>query len=82
MDCRVKPSNDGSAPRTQRSAQPLRSGALQSRGPFRCRKHGSRFCEAALRKCYGLHRARTRYTYRAAYPPIFATSASDTSKLA
>jgi uncharacterized protein YjbI with pentapeptide repeats len=44
--------------RTQRSVQHLH-GALQSRGPRerRCLTR-SRFCEAALRKSYALHRAR------------------------
>jgi hypothetical protein len=58
-------------PRTQRSVEHLRSGALQSHKrvyarlrramvPVTCdlKKPGSRFCEAALRKCYALHRAR------------------------
>jgi hypothetical protein len=48
----------GLVPRTQRSTS--RSGALQSRGPgyLRLEEPGSRFCEAALRKSYALHRAR------------------------
>ena len=63
-------------PRTQRSAISafsrvfdalwlLRSGALQSRGrnERRCLVR-SRFCEAALRKSYALHRARDK-VYRA-----------------
>jgi hypothetical protein len=47
-------------PRTQRSVEHLRNGALQSRGPGYARRTepGSRFCEAALRKSYALHRAR------------------------
>jgi hypothetical protein len=49
----------GFVPRTQRSAQHLRSGALQSRGRYGHRRSvRSRFCEAALRKSYALHRAR------------------------
>jgi hypothetical protein len=42
------------------------AGALQSRGPYGARRSlRSRFCEAALRKSYALHRAReTDHPYR------------------
>ena len=69
-------SNGNHVPRTQRSVEHLRNGALQSlkrvyarlrraMAPVTCdsKKPGSRFCEAALRKGYALHRARdTDYT--------------------
>src|SRR3954454_21493318 len=57
-------------PRTQRSAQLFAKRCAAATGPRFClrpKKPGSRFCEAALRKSYALHRARDTRT--SPHPP-------------